>query len=129
MVIISVSGMSIFVVILNLYPDLFLGLFGQSGDFVNIGLSTLRVVSTAMIILCVGVIWLNAVVATGKTNIVFWIEFLGIVSYLVYVWIVIEVMKMDLEVAWMSEWIYWIMLFLPSFFYLKYGNWREDLKY
>ncbi|MBK9581578.1 MAG: hypothetical protein IPO48_06650 [Saprospiraceae bacterium] len=82
-----------------------------------------------MIILCVGVIWLNAVVATGKTNIVFWIEFLGIVSYLVYVWIVIEVMKMDLEVAWMSEWIYWIMLFLPSFFYLKYGNWREDLKY
>ncbi|MBK6497194.1 MAG: hypothetical protein IPG00_03120 [Saprospiraceae bacterium] len=103
--------------------------FGQSGDFVNIGLSTLRVVSTAMIILCVGVIWLNAVVATGKTNIVFWIEFLGIVSYLVYVWIVIEVMKMDLEVAWMSEWIYWIMLFLPSFFYLKYGNWREDLKY
>ena len=129
MVIISVSGMSIFVVILNLYPDLFLGLFGQSGDFVNIGLSTLRVVSTAMIILCIGVIWLNAVVATGKTNIVFWIEFLGIVSYLVYVWIVIEVMKMDLEVAWMSEWIYWIMLFLPSFFYLKYGNWREDLKY
>ena len=129
MVIISVSGMSIFVVILNLYLDLFLGLFGQSGDFVNIGLSTLRVVSTAMIILCVGVIWLNAVVATGKTNIVFWIEFLGIVSYLVYVWIVIEVMKMDLEVAWMSEWIYWIMLFLPSFFYLKYGNWREDLKY
>ena len=118
MVIISVSGMSIFVVILNLYPDLFLGLFGQSGDFVNIGLSTLRVVSTAMIILCVGVIWLNAVVATGKTNIVFWIEFLGIVSYLVYVWIVIEVMKMDLEVAWMSEWIYWIMLFLPSFFFI-----------
>ena len=129
MVIISVSGMSIFVVILNLNPGLFLGLFGQSGDFVNIGLSTLRVVSTAMIILCVGVIWLNAVVATGKTNIVFWIEFLGIFSYLVYVWIVIEVMKMDLEVAWMSEWIYWIMLFLPSFFYLKYGNWREDLKY
>ncbi|HMT69184.1 MAG TPA: MATE family efflux transporter, partial [Saprospiraceae bacterium] len=129
MVIISVSGMSIFVVILNLYPGLFLGLFGQSGDFVNTGLGTLRIVSTAMVILCIGVIWLNAVVATGKTNIVFWIEFLGIVSYLVYVWIVIEVMKMDLEVAWMSEWIYWIMLFLPSFFYLKYGNWREDLKY
>jgi Na+-driven multidrug efflux pump len=129
MVIISVSGMSVLVIILNLFPNLFLGLFGQSGDFVNIGLGTLRIVSAAMIILCVGVIWLNAVVATGKTNIVFWIEFLGIVSYLIYVWMVIEVMKLSLEVAWMSEWIYWIVLFLPSFLYLKYGNWRSGLKY
>lgn len=129
MVIISVSGMSVLVIILNLFPNLFLGLFGQSGDFVNIGLGTLRIVSAAMIILCVGVIWLNAVVATGKTNIVFWIEFLGIISYLIYVWMVIEVMKLSLEVAWMSEWIYWIVLFLPSFLYLKYGNWRSALKY
>lgn len=129
MVIISVSGMTILVIILNLFPQLFLGLFGQSGDFIISGLGPLRVVSTAMIILCVGVIWLNAVVATGKTNIVFWIEFFGILSYLIYVWVVIEVMKLSLEAAWMSEWIYWIALFLPSYLYLKFGNWRADLKY
>jgi len=129
MVYISVSGMTILVIILNLFPQLFLGLFGQPGDFISSGLGPLRVVSAAMIILCVGVIWLNAVVATGKTSIVFWIEFFGIFSYLVYVWIVIEVMKMSLETAWMSEWIYWIALFLPSYLYLKFGNWRADLKY
>ncbi|MBK8624993.1 MAG: MATE family efflux transporter [Saprospiraceae bacterium] len=129
MMLLSVAGMTVLVIVLNLYPNLFLGLFGQSGDFVNAGMGTLRIVSTAMIILCVGVIWLNAVVATGKTNIVFWIEFLGIASYLIYVWIVIEEMKWSLEAAWMSEWIYWVMLFLPSYFYLKYGNWRAALKY
>lgn len=129
MMLLSVAGMTVLVIVLNLYPNLFLGLFGQSGDFVNAGMGTLRIVSTAMIILCVGVIWLNAVVATGKTNIVFWIEFLGIASYLIYVWIVIEELKWSLEAAWMSEWIYWVMLFLPSYFYLKYGNWRAALKY
>lgn len=68
---ISVSGMTVFVLILNIFPNIFLGLFGQDGDFVVSGTGPLRIVSAAMIILCVGVIWLNAVVATGKTQIVF----------------------------------------------------------
>ncbi|MBP6568571.1 MAG: hypothetical protein KA270_15480, partial [Saprospiraceae bacterium] len=59
---ISVSGMTVFVLILNFFPNIFLGLFGQDGDFVVSGTGPLRIVSAAMIILCVGVIWLNAVV-------------------------------------------------------------------
>lgn len=129
MVLISVTGMSILVIFLNIFPGIFLGVFGQEQGFVASGTRTLRIVSTAMIILCVGVIWLNAVVATGKTKIVFWIEVAGIISYLVYVWVVIEVMKLSIESAWMSEWIYWIALFLPSYFYLKHGKWREGLSY
>ena len=126
---ISVGGMTVFVLILNLFPNIFLGLFGQDGDFVISGTGPLRIVSAAMIILCVGVIWLNAVVATGKTQIVFWIEFGGIAAYLIYVWVVIETMKLSLSVAWMSEWVYWILLFVPSYLYLKYGKWRDHLAY
>lgn len=126
---ISVSGMTVFFLILNIFPNIFLGLFGQDGDFVVSGTGPLRIVSAAMIILCVGVIWLNAVVATGKTKIVFWIEFGGIVAYLIYVWVVIETMKLSLSIAWMSEWVYWILLFVPSYLYLKFGNWRDHLAY
>jgi len=129
MCMISVGGMTVFVLILNIFPGLFLGLFGQGLSFVEAGLGPLRIVSAAMIILCVGVIWLNAVVATGKTTVVFWIEFGGIFAYLMYVWIVIEMLNLSLEVAWMSEWVYWILLFVPSYIYLKYGKWREALSY
>jgi putative MATE family efflux protein len=125
--VISVSGMCIFVCILNIYPELFFNIFGQSSGFIASGIGPLRVVSIAMVMLCVGVIWLNAVVATGKTKVVFWIEFYGIVAYLVYVWYVIEIMKCHLSVAWMSEWVYWILLFALSYLYLKYGNWRKGL--
>ncbi len=61
--------------------------------------------------------------------IVFWIEFGGIAAYLIYVWVVIETMKLSLSVAWMSEWVYWILLFVPSYLYLKYGKWRDHLAY
>lgn len=124
---ISVIGMSCFVLLLNLFPYSFFELFGQSAEFSIKGVGALRVVSSAMIILCIGVIWLNAVVATGQTKIVFWIEFLGILLYLLYVWTSIEVMNWSIEAAWMSEWVYWVTLFSLSYVYLKRGNWREHL--
>ncbi len=126
---ISLTGMTVFVVILNLFPHLFLDVFGLGNDFVKAGTGPLRVVSAAMLILCIGVIWLNAVVATGKTHIVFWIEFWGIAAYLIYVWLVIEVWHKSLEVAWMSEWLYWVMMLAPSLLYMLYGSWRKDLSY
>ena len=127
--VISTSGMAIFVFVLNVFPALFLGLFGQEGNFISAGMGPLRVVSAAMLILCVGVIWLNAVVATGKTKVVFWIEFWGIVVYLFYIWLVIEYLKLSLSIAWMSEWVYWILLFGLSFLYLKFGRWKDQLSY
>lgn len=129
MYLISLSGMGIFVIVLNIFPSLFFDIFGQGKDFVDLGLPPLQVVSIAMMILCVGVIWLNAVIATGKTTVVFWIEFWGILAYLAFVWVVIEVLHLPLYVAWMSEWIYWISLFLLSYLYLKFGKWRVGLHF
>lgn len=127
--VISLTGMAVFVTLLNLFPQVFLSVFGQGGGFIEAGTGSLRVVSAAMLILCVGVIWLNTVVATGKTKVVFWIEFWGITAYLVYVWLVIEVWHLPLEVAWMSEWLYWVMMLVPSYLYMKWGNWRKGLSY
>ena len=121
--------MAVLVTLLNLFPQVFLSVFGQGGGFIEAGTGSLRVVSAAMLILCVGVIWLNTVVATGKTKVVFWIEFWGITAYLVYVWLVIEVWHLPLEVAWMSEWLYWVMMLVPSYLYMKWGNWRKGLSY
>jgi multidrug resistance protein, MATE family len=126
---ISVIGMSFLVLILNIFPNMFFNVFGQGETFVSQGLGPLRIVSLAMIVLCVGVIWLNAVIATGRTIVVFWIEFCGIVAYLIYIWWVIEVKKYSLEVAWMSEWVYWIFLFVLSYSYFKFGRWRENLTF
>jgi Na+-driven multidrug efflux pump len=121
--------MALLMAVLNVFPGLFLGIFGQSDDFVEAGLGTLRIVSAAMVLVCAGVIWLNAVIATGRTTVVFWIEFWGIVGYLAYVWVVIEVLKLSLEAAWMSEWLYWSTMLILSFTYMRYGNWRNHLAF
>jgi multidrug resistance protein, MATE family len=129
MSILSFSGMIILFIALNLFPTAFLQLFGQDATFEMIGVGPVRVVSVALLILCVGVIWLNAVIATGNTKTVFWIEFIGISTYLVYIYVVIEVLHLSISVAWMSEWLYWTVMFIVSYLYLNYGKWREGLTY
>jgi multidrug resistance protein, MATE family len=129
MCVMSFTGMLFICLILNIFPTAFLQLFGQNASFEALGVAPVRIVSFALLILCIGVIWLNAVIATGKTTVVFWLEFLGITSYLIYVFLVVEVFRLSLDIAWMSEWLYWILMFGASYLYLKYGKWREGLNY
>lgn len=126
LLIISALGMTSIVLVLNIWPTAFLNLYGQDVSFYISGLSTLRIVSLAMIILTFGVVFLNSVVATGRTDIVLYIELTGILLYSVYIWYVIEVYKLSLDVAWMSEWVYWCSILVLSIYYLKY--WMRNVQ-
>jgi multidrug resistance protein, MATE family len=116
---ISTIGMLILVLILNVFPEIFLNLYGQDVGFAEVGRGTLQVVSIAMIILCVGVVCLNSLVATGKTEQVLYIELVGILSYLLYIYIVIERHQMHINFAWMSEWVYWTILSVLSMIFFR----------
>lgn len=129
MCIISFTGILVLSIGLNLFPSVFLGLFGQDGTFIETGIGLIRVVSIAMLIVTLGVIWLNSVVATGKTTVVFWIEFAAILGYTVFTWLAVEVYHVSIIVAWMNEWIYWSVMLILSTIYLKFGKWREGLSY
>ncbi|MBK9044379.1 MAG: hypothetical protein IPN97_14600 [Saprospiraceae bacterium] len=124
---ISGIGISFFIAVINIWPSVFLGFYGLGEDFLAEAIGPLRVVTIAMLILGVGVILLNAVIATGKTIVVFWIEFAGIFSYLLYVFLVIEIWKMDHLTAWMSEWVYWSVMAFLSIVYLWKGKWKKSL--
>ncbi|MCZ2100534.1 MAG: MATE family efflux transporter [Chitinophagales bacterium] len=127
LLLISLTGMSALIILLNVFPTLFFGLFGQPPHFVEAGINILRIVSVAMFMTTIGVIWLNSVVATGQTKIVLFTEMAGITVYLLYVWITIEIMKYPLEIGWMSEWTYWLSMIMPSYLYIKFGPWRKKL--
>lgn len=114
-------------IFLNLFPELFLSIFGQSEEFVKEGIPTVRVVSFAMLIMSFSVVWLHAVTGTGNTKITFLIEVMAIIIYCTFVFIVMEKMKLSIIYGWMSEWIYWTCMFIPSFLYLRSGSWQKKV--
>jgi len=115
-------------VILNVYPDHFLGLFGQDKLFVKEAIPVLRVVSLGMIMMSIASIWLNAVTGTGKTKMNLVIEVAAILFYLVYTFIIVKKLHLSLAVVWSNELVYWLLIFVVSFWFIKKGNWIKDDK-
>jgi len=113
--------------ILNLFPEAFLSIFGQGDEFIKEGIPVIRVVSLAMIMMSYSVIWLHAVTGTGNTKVTFLIEAGAIIFYCIYVYVILEKLKLSITIGWMSEWIYWTCMFLPAFFYLRSGRWKKKV--
>ena len=114
--------------ILNIFPYSFLALFRQDALFVKDALPVIRVVSLGMIMMSVAAIWLNAITGTGKTKMNLAIEGVAIAFYLVYTFTVVKKLKLSLAVVWSNELVYWLLIFLVSFWFIKKGSWKKDME-
>ena len=103
---------------LNIFPATFLSIYGQNEQFISLGIPVLRVVAVAMLFMSVGTIWLNAVTGTGNGRMTFIIELVAISMYCIYVYLVLELNKLSIVWGWMSELLYWSVLFLFSYLFL-----------
>ena len=118
-------GISLVVAIaLNCFPGVFLSVYGQNPAFTEAAIPVIRILSLALILMSISTVWLNAVTGTGNTRVNLLIEVITIVFYCVYVWLTLEHWNMSLVVGWMSEWLYWLSLFIMSFTYIRSGAWK-----
>lgn len=113
--------------VLNIFPYHFLRLFRQDALFVKEALPVIRVVSLGMIMMSIAAIWLNAVTGTGKTKMNLLIEVAAIVFYLIYTFIIVKKLKLSLAVVWSNELVYWLLIFLVSFWFIKKRSWEKDV--
>ncbi len=116
---------AILAAIINIFPQTFLSIFGQEKTFIDEALPVMRVVSSAMLMMSVAVIWLNAVTGTGNSRITFLVELLAISLYCVFVYCVLEIMNWSIVIGWMSEWLYWSSIFVCAWLYMRGNRWRN----
>jgi putative MATE family efflux protein len=112
---------------MNLFPAVFLSLYGRSGDFIDDAIPVMRIVTIGVLFMSVATVWLNGVTGTGNTRINLAIEIITIVLYSIYIYLVLQVWKLSLAWAWSSELLYWIVLFVLSFIYLRSGRWTKKV--
>ncbi len=112
-------------IIVNTFSHVFLSMYGQGEDFIIAAIPVLRVVSVALVLMSVSVIWLNAVTGTGSSKVNLMIEAFTIIIYCIYVYVVLEKLKWPITIGWGSEWVYWTCSFLPSYWYIKSGRWKK----
>ncbi len=111
-------------ILINLFTRFFLSIYGQSESFILAAIPVARIISFALILQSVSVVWLNAVVGVGNTKRNLIIEVIAITIYCMYVYLVMEHFNLSISIGWMSEWIYWIILLVPSYWYIQSNKWK-----
>ncbi len=120
----SVGCSLIIMLLLNLFPTVFLSFYGQGPEFVKEAIPVMQVVTSALLMMSFGVVWLNAVTGTGNTTINLLIELVTIVLYIIYVYVVLEYYFLPITWGWGSEWVYWLSMFSMAFLYMRSGRWK-----
>ncbi|MBU3714165.1 MAG: hypothetical protein FGM46_04375, partial [Ferruginibacter sp.] len=115
----------ILVSVLNMYPHFFFNLFAQNENFIESGIPVIRVVSLGMILMSLANIWLNGVTGTGKTKFNLAIEIISVLIYLGYTFYFMKYNYISLEIAWSNECVYWSVILLASFLYIRSGKWKN----
>ena len=123
----SISLSIILCVLLNLWPEWFFSIYGQGDAFIADAIPIVRVISLALIMMSFSTVWLNAVTGTGNTVVNLTIEFITVVIYSMYVYVVLEHFKLPITIGWMSEWVYWISMFSMAYIYMKSGRWKNKV--
>jgi len=121
----SAGFASIVCLFLNLFPHAFLSIYGQGEEFIQAGIPVLRVVSIALVLMSISIVWMNAVTGSGNSTMNLATEFTAIILYCIYVFTVLEKMQLPITWGWGSELLYWTTLLIPSFWYMQSGRWQK----
>ena len=110
---------------LYLYPESILSLFTDDPELVKGYKITLKVVMLALLLLSIGNILFRVVTGTGAAKQALKIEFISVAVYVGFAYLVIVILDMGLAAAWSVEVVYWVVLALLAFLYLRKGRWTE----
>jgi Na+-driven multidrug efflux pump len=113
--------------LINIAPQFLLTIYGRDAGFTAEAIPVMRMVTAGLLFMSVSTVWLNAVTGTGNTKINLGIEFITIVLYSIYIYLVLHVWKLSLVWAWSSELLYWTTLFTLSYAYLKSNRWKGKI--
>lgn len=123
----SLGVTGIFVFILNIAPGLLLRAYGQDEAFIAAAIPVARIISVGLLIMSVGTVLMNAVVGTGNSKFNLITELFAISLYVIYVYLILEKFNLSISIGWMSEWLYWTSLLLPSLWYMRSMRWKGKL--
>ncbi|MCH5598145.1 MATE family efflux transporter [Niabella ginsengisoli] len=120
----SVFTIAILCLTLNLFPRIFLSIYGVDESFIADAIPVVRTISVCLVMMSIAVVWLNSITGTGNTKVNLRIEIVSIIVYTIYIYIVLEVLQLSLVMAWASEFIYWFVTFILAWLYMRSNKWK-----
>ena len=110
-----------------LIPDLLIRIYTDDPALIADSKPVLLVVLGAIIPMSVSINWFSGVSGTANSRSALAIETATISIYIIYVITLTYVFNASLPLIWTSEFLYYAVIGVSSWYYLKYGNWRKKV--
>ncbi len=123
-------GMAISFVVLVvalLIPELLIRIYTDDPLLIADARPVLLVVLGAIVPMSVSINWFSGVSGTANTRSALAIETATIGLYVLYIIVLTYVFHASLPLIWTSEYLYYAVIGISSWLYLKYGNWQKKV--
>jgi len=108
-----------------LFPKLILSVYTTDITLINDCIPSVYVVCIAMLVASVSNVVFNSISGTGNTRAALFLESGTLVFYVAYMIVVGTVFKAPVEICFTTEFVYYTLLLLGSYIYLKKANWQN----
>ncbi len=107
------------------FPHAIVSLYTSDPILIHDSIPVLYVVFAALMAFSAVITVYSGVTGTGNTFMGMMIEIVTILTYMIFAYVVVELLRQPVTIAWFSEFVYFIIMGTLSFLYLKYGKWRQ----
>ena len=111
-------------VIIAIAPSLFLRIYTDDIQLIQATIPSLFVMMTAVLFSTPGSILFHAVSGTGNTRAALVMEFGTLTIYVLYIIYIVLYLKANVAVCWTTEHVYWGVLLVIAYLYMRSGRWR-----
>jgi putative MATE family efflux protein len=100
-------------------------IYTNNEELINLSLLSMYAILGANIIFSCSCVSFNGVSGTGKTKIAMFIEIISLSFYMTALYLLVHFFPENVALAWLSEFVYWLVLLILALLYLRFGKWRE----
>lgn len=121
----SLGVMAAMMLIIGGLPKLIVRIYTDDPLLIDEIIAPLYVMLSSLPFYSVGTVLFSSISGTGNTKSALKIEIVSLVFYVTYMWFIIVYLRTSVALAWTTEHVYWFMLTIIPFFYLRKGKWKE----
>lgn len=110
------------------YPELLIQLVNSDASQITESAHILRIVSGSIIIYGVGSVYFQTISGSGNTRVTFFVELIATACYILAAYLFIKQWQLPLQQVWLVEYVYFIVMAVASYAYLKLFNWTKEQK-
>lgn len=105
-------------------PGLIVRIYTNDLSLINDTVPVLYVIIITLFFFSYSSILFNGVSGTARTEIALLIEVITIGIYLVVAWLLVVIWKLPIHLVWTAEIVYFVIMGILSYYYLKSGHWK-----